>query len=80
MSHSRLPPIRSVGDGGDGEDVEVSPPHPGDDRVLAQVLHTAVNVSVCPSEGEHRDVALAAPEPRHLHPAHPGGNHSGGLG
>ena len=57
--------------------MEVSPPDPGYDGVLTEVLHSAVNVSVGSSEGEHRHVALTA-EPRHLHRRHPGGR-TGGL-
>ena len=73
------PPIRCVGDGGDGEDVKVSPPHPGYHRVLAQVLHSAVDVGVGSSEGEHRHVVVLVQEPRHLHLGDPGGGGATGA-
>ena len=59
VGQRELPPIRRVSDGGDGEDVKISPPHPGDDGVLAQVVHRTVNVGVGPGVGEHRHVPRA---------------------
>ena len=74
-----LPPIRCVSDGGDGEDVKVSPPDPGYHGVLAQVVHGAVNVGVGPGVGEDRHVGPTVPEPRHRHRPQPGGGRTGDL-
>ena len=51
--------------------MKVSPPHPGYDGVLAQVVHRTVNVGVGSGVGEHRHVLLV-PEPRHRHRAQTG--------
>ena len=53
------PPVCRVCDGVDGEDVQVPPPHPGDDGVLPAVLHPAVDVGGGPAVGEHRHVPRA---------------------
>ena len=66
------PPVCRVCDGVDGEDVQVPPPHPGDDGVLPALLHPAVDVGGGPAVGEHRHVPLA-PEPRHRPRAQAGG-------
>ena len=57
------PPVCRVCDGVDGEDVEVPPPHPGDDGVLPALLHPAVDVGGGPAVGEHRHIGGAG-EPR----------------
>ena len=53
------PPVCRVCDGVDGEDVQVPPPHPGDDGVLPALLHPAVDVGGGPAVGEHRHVPRA---------------------
>ena len=59
--------------------MKVSPPDPGNDCVLTEVLHSTVNVSVCSSVGQHRLVALAAAEPRHLQLGEAGRGRTGEL-
>ena len=57
------PPVSRVGDGVDGQDVEVCPPHPGYDGVLAHHLHRTVDVCGGPTVGVHRHIGGAG-EPR----------------